>query len=116
MKSGSFSTIILIRYVTAFVFIVSGIMKIISPDIINDLELPFSSNVMLAVAVIEIICGILIFLGKYVKEASIVLLIIVAAALLLVKIPTIQSGVFSFLFNARLDVVMMVLLYILLRR
>ncbi|OKL37678.1 hypothetical protein BLL40_04170 [Domibacillus mangrovi] len=112
----SLSTIKLIRYLVAYVFITSGLMKLLSPELghyLISLGPPFSQNTVYVIAIIEIICGIFILVNKGVKLATIPLIIIMIAALLLTKVSSLQSGFVQFSFNARLDIVMLVLLYIL---
>lgn len=91
-------------------------MKLLSPELghyLISLGPPFSQNTIYVIAIIEIICGIFILLNKGVKLATIPLMIIMIAALLLTKVPSFQSGFIQFSFDARLDIVMFVLLYIL---
>jgi putative oxidoreductase len=106
----------LIRYSVAFVFITSGLMKLISEELGNTfvgLGLPYPIYFMYVVALTEIICGGLILANKHVKTASIPLILIMVAALILTKLPILHSGLISFAFNARLDIVMLALLAIL---
>lgn len=110
------SVMSLLRYVVAYVFITSGIMKFISADLGNyfiSLGLPYPLKVMYVVAIMEIISGILILFNKSVKIATVPLLVIMMAAFLLTKVPVLHSGFLPFAFNARLDVIMLVLLFIL---
>jgi putative oxidoreductase len=106
----------LIRYVVAYVFITSGLMKLISEELAHsfiNLGLPYPHILLNVVALLEIICGILLLANRSVKNASIPLLGIMIAALLLTKLPTINTGFLQFAFNARLDIVMILLLIIL---
>lgn len=112
----SVSTIHLIRYSVAFVFITSGVMKLVSEELSSyfiSFGLPFPLYLMYLVSLVEIICGILILANKQVKHATIPLITIMVAALLLTKIPILHNGFMPFAFNARLDIVMLVLLFIL---
>ncbi|RSL30538.1 DoxX family membrane protein [Salibacterium salarium] len=106
----TFSAITIIRYLTAFVFIVSGLMKIINPAILSGIDLPFSVNIMFAVALLEIICGIFIAINKQVRNAVIPLIIIILTAILITKIPLLETNILTFLFEARLDIVVLILL------
>ncbi|RSL34012.1 DoxX family membrane protein [Salibacterium salarium] len=106
----TFSAITLIRYLTAYVFIISGLMKLINPAIVSGLDLPFSVNIMFAVAMLEIICGIFIVINKQVRNAVIPLIIIILAAILITKMPLLETNILTFLFEARLDIVMLILL------
>ncbi|MFZ7945763.1 MULTISPECIES: DoxX family protein [Bacillaceae] len=115
----SLSTIKLIRYVVAYVFIISGLMKLISTELAQvflNLGLPYPHILLNVVIILEIGCGILILGNKAVKNAVIPLIAIMIAALLLTKLPVLKTGVFQFAFNARLDIVMLALLVILYNR
>jgi putative oxidoreductase len=112
----SLTTASLIRFAVAFVFITSGVMKLFSTELAEvfiGLGLPFPDILLYVTAFLEIICGILILLNRDVKKAVIPLIGIIIAAILLTKIPELNSGILSFAFKARLDIVMLVLLYIL---
>jgi putative oxidoreductase len=115
----SWSTIKLLRYVVAYVFITSGFMKLLSTELANSfigLGLPYPHLLLNIVILLEIICGILLLINKSVKNATIPLIAIMIAALVLTKVPILTSGVLQFAFNARLDIVMFVLLIILYNR
>ncbi|MCR2822000.1 DoxX family protein [Lederbergia panacisoli] len=104
------------RYVIAYVFIISGLMKLVNEDlgsVFIQLGLPFPLYLMYAVAAIEVVCGILILANKMVHHAVIPLIGIMIAAILLTKVPSLHSGFMPFAFNARLDIVMLVLLWVL---
>jgi putative oxidoreductase len=115
----SFSTMNLIRYAVAFVFIVSGLMKLLNADSANhfmNIGLPYSGLMLKVVILLEIGCGALVLANKYVKHAVIPLIAIMIAAILLTKLPLLNSGFLQFAFNARLDLVMLVLLVVLYKR
>ncbi len=115
----SLSTRNLIRYAVAYVFIISGLMKIFSLELANQflgLELPYPRLMLKLVILLEVGCGTLILVNKWVKNAVIPLMAIMAAAILLTKLPTLHTGFLQFAFNARLDLVMLVLLIILYKR
>lgn len=106
----------LIRYVVAYVFITSGFMKFWSEELANSfigLGLPFPVYFMYVVALLELFCGSLILMNKQVKPASIPLIAIMIGAILLTKVPILHAGFAQFTFQARLDIVMLVLLFIL---
>ncbi|MFZ4453175.1 DoxX family membrane protein [Salibacterium aidingense] len=111
--AGALSALRIIRCLTAFVFIVSGLMKIIHPEILNGVDLPFSLNIMMAAALVEIFCGVLLAINQQVKNAVIPLIIIILGAILLTKIPLLDNGILTFLFEARLDIVILGLLALL---
>jgi putative oxidoreductase len=115
----SVSTIKLLRYSVSYVFIISGLMKLISGDLQNyflSLGLPYSHQVMYLVAFVELICGVSILANRGVKKAAIPLIIIMIGAILITKVPVLHSGFMPFAFNARLDIIMLVLLFILYSR
>jgi putative oxidoreductase len=91
-------------------------MKLLSVDLQNyflSLSLPYPHQVLYIVAFFEIICGGLILANKEVKKATIPLIIIMVGAFLITKVPVLHSGFMAFAFNARLDIIMLVLLFIL---
>ncbi|WP_354669996.1 DoxX family protein [Paenibacillus sp. BSR1-1] len=115
----SFSTSNLIRFAVAYVFITSGLMKLMSAELASSflrLGLPYPYIVLKVVILLEIICGLLILVNKAVKNAVIPLIGIMIAALILTKLPTLNTGLLQFAFNARLDIVMIVLLFYLYKR
>ena len=115
----SLSTVSLIRYAVAFVFITSGVMKLFSTELAEvfiHLGLPFPDIMLYVTAFLEIICGILILLNRSVKNAVILLIGIMIAAIILTKFPLLNSGILPFAFKARLDIVMLLLLYILYKK
>ena len=108
-----------IRYSVAYVFIISGAMKIVSEELATtfiNLGLPYPIYFMYLIALTEIICGCLILANKKVKTASIPLILIMIAAIILTKIPLLHAGILTFAFQARLDIVMIFLLAILYRK
>ncbi|MUV37908.1 hypothetical protein JNUCC1_01714 [Lentibacillus sp. JNUCC-1] len=106
-----------ICYAVAFVFITSGIMKLISSEfqaIFMSLQVPFPESTLFLVAVTELVCGTLIAARLYVKRASIPLLLIMLVAMYLTKLPVLlKQGLLPFMFESRLDVVMIILLLLL---
>jgi len=112
----SFSSMNIIRYAVAYVFITSGLMKFISEDLTNSfisLGLPSPLYFMYVVAMLEMICGALILMNKKMKIATIPLIFIMIGALLLTKVPILHSSIAQFAFQARLDIVMLLMLFIL---
>ncbi len=106
----------LIRYAVGFVFITSALMKLVFEDFTSAFAgfgLPFPELAVLIVGLTELIAGLLIISNYYVKKAVIPLIFIIISALILTKIPLLSSGLFQFAFEARLDIVMLLLLYIL---
>nr|WP_263323122.1 DoxX family protein [Neobacillus sp. Marseille-Q6967] len=116
--NASYSMTSFIRYAVAYVFITSGALKLFSDELAQTfirLGLPFPDLMLYVTAFLEIICGLFILFNRNVKNAVIPLISIMIAALLLTKFPTIENGILHFAFNARLDIVMLVLLIILYR-
>lgn len=108
-----------ISYAVGYVFITSGVMKLLIVDFkisFINLGIPFPSTTLFLVAMIEIICGVLIIAKIYPKYATIPLIVIMIGAIILTKIPILlKQEILSFLFQARLDVVMLILLSLLFR-
>ncbi len=106
--------IIWICYAAGYVFITSGIMKLVVPDfkgMFAGLGLPFPEITLFLVAILEVSCGVLIAGRMYMKQAVPPLIVIMIGAVLITKIPMISNkGLLSFAFEARLDIVMLVLL------
>ncbi|MDC3418484.1 DoxX family protein [Aquibacillus salsiterrae] len=110
------SSMSLIRYAVAYVFLASAILKLMVPNFaitFANYGLPYPSVTVLLVAILEIVCAVLLLLNYYVKKATIPLLVIMIMALLVTKVPSLHVGFFQFAFEARLDILMIVLLYVL---
>ncbi|MRG87469.1 DoxX family protein [Salinibacillus xinjiangensis] len=106
----------LIRYIVAYVFITSGVMKLVNEELANyfmSLGLPYPILLLNLVAFCEVVGGVLILAQKWVKYATIPLIVIMVVAILLTKVPILHTGFLVFAFEARLDIVMLVLLIIL---
>ncbi|WP_238021111.1 DoxX family protein [Oceanobacillus jordanicus] len=103
-----------ICYAIGFVFIISGMMKLVDGDfrgMFASMGLPFPEATLFLVAVVELGCGILIAGRLYIHLAVPPLLLIMFGALYFSKLPTLfNEGVLSFAFAARLDIVMLILL------
>ncbi|WP_229683137.1 DoxX family protein [Virgibacillus oceani] len=107
-----------ICYACGYVFITTGVLKLLVDDfkmIFSNLGLPYPDSVLFLVAITEIVCGALIVSKMYVKRATAALIFIMLAAIFLTKIPilTTNQGFLSFAFEARLDIVMLILLVVL---
>ncbi|MFZ3577706.1 DoxX family protein [Virgibacillus sp. DJP39] len=104
-------------YTVGYVFIITGLVKLLFDDflpIFASLDIPYPATVLLIVAITEILCGAMIASGYYVKEATVPLIVIMIAAILLTKLPFLtDQGFFQFLYKARLDIVMLILLLLL---
>ncbi|MEN2766817.1 DoxX family protein [Ornithinibacillus xuwenensis] len=105
-----------ICYAIGYVFITSGVMKLVMPEFRQtffNLGLPFPESTLLLIAIIELACGALIIGRMYVRQAVIPLIIIMLGAIYLTKFPILmKQGIVSFAFHARLDIVMLILLFI----
>lgn len=106
-----------ICYATGFVFMVSGIMKLVDVNfktMFTALGLPFPEATLFLVAVAELACGMLIAARMYVHLAVAPLILIMLGALYFTKLPTLwHEGILEFAFQARLDIVLLVLLLLL---
>ena len=114
----SLSTIKLIRYAVAYVFITSGFMKIVSTETANHflgLGLPYPHIMLYLIIILEIGCGICILVNKGVQNATVPLIAIMIGAIVLTKLQSLHTGLLQFAFAAKLDVVMLCLLFILSR-
>ncbi|TFJ91979.1 DoxX family protein [Lentibacillus salicampi] len=106
-----------ICYAVGYVFLTSGILKLVSSDfqtIFMDLGLPSPSMMLFLVAITEIACSGLILAQLYVKQAAAPLILIILGAIYLTKLPIFMNqGFLQFAFDARLDIVMLILLILL---
>lgn|SRR5699024_3540485 len=105
----------MLHYTVGYVFIISGMMKWVSPElqhIFLNLGLPFSKLTLFIIAFIEMACGLLIVLRLHTRQACIPLIAIMIGALMLTKLPLMKQGLFTFAFEARLDIVMLMLLIV----
>ncbi|MFB4168798.1 DoxX family protein [Virgibacillus sp. JSM 102003] len=107
-----------ICYAVGYVFITTGILKLLVDDfkiVFSNLGLPYPESVLFLVAITEIVCGALIVSRLYLKRATAALIFIILAAIFLTKLPilTTNQGFLSFAFEARLDIVMLILLVLL---
>lgn len=106
-----------ICYAVGYVFITSGIMKLLDPEFqntFNNLGLPFPGTMLFIVAIVEVACGMLLLGRMYVNQASVALIIVMAGAIYLTKIPILTAqGILEFAFEARLDIIMLIFLILL---
>lgn|SRR5690625_2307242 len=107
-------------YIVGYVFIISGIMKLIMGDFLATfvgIGVPYPEIAIFILSIIEISCGAFIIAHLYVRQAAIPLIVVMVGAILLTKVPILlEDGILSFLFHARLDVVMLTLLILLWKR
>lgn len=106
-----------ICYAIGYVFIVSGIMKLImggALDLFHNLGIPYPETSVFLLSIVEIGCGAFIVARLYIKQAVIPLVIVMIGAIVLTKIPVLLGdGVLSFLFSSRLEVILLVFLLLL---
>ncbi|SDQ05354.1 DoxX protein [Virgibacillus subterraneus] len=106
-----------ICYAVGYVFITTGILKLLVNDfkiVFSNLGLPYPESILFLVAITEIVCGALIVSRMYLKRATAALIFIILAAIFLTKLPILTNqGFLSFAFEARLDIVMLILLVLL---
>lgn len=106
-----------ICYAVGYVFLTSGILKLLVSDFkatFMSLGLPFPESALFLVAMTEIACSAFILARLYVKQAAAPLILIILGAIFLTKLPIlINQGFLQFAFDARLDVVMLILLLLL---
>ncbi|WP_084715748.1 DoxX family protein [Virgibacillus sp. SK37] len=106
-----------ICYAVGYVFITSGIVALLVSDfrgIFHNLGIPFPEATLFLVAITEVVCGMLLVGRMYIHLAVPPLILIMLGALYLTKIPVLLTeGFLSFAFEARLDIVMLILLIIL---
>ncbi|WP_067727915.1 DoxX family protein [Oceanobacillus damuensis] len=104
-------------YAVGYVFIISGILKLVDGDFkgtFASIGLPFPELTLFLVAIVELACGMLIAGRMYMRLAVPPLILIMLGALYFTKIPVLWTeGFLSFAFNARLDIVMIILLILL---
>ncbi|GAB7388201.1 hypothetical protein BSNK01_20380 [Bacillaceae bacterium] len=113
----SFSTTA-IRYVVGGVFVLVGFLKWFSEEFglmkFERIGMPFPEVTVLVVGSVELICGSLLLFNLHVRKAVIPLLIVMAGAIGLTKVPLlVRSGFWTFAFEARLDIVLTALLLVL---
>lgn len=109
-----------IRYAVGYVFITSGVMKLIMGDALamfKTLGMPFPEITVFILSILEISCGAFIIARLYVKHAVLPLIVVMIGAIVLTKFPVLSGdGIVSFLFSARLEVVMLIFLLLLWRQ
>jgi uncharacterized membrane protein YphA (DoxX/SURF4 family) len=108
-----------ICYAAGYVFIASGILKFVDGSfkgMFLQLGLPFPETSLFLVAIVELGCGMLIVGRMYLKLAVPPLILIMLGALYMTKIPVLlNEGFLKFAFEARLDIVMLILLLLIWR-
>src|SRR5699024_11509204 len=91
-------------YMVGYVFIISGIMKLIMGDFLAtfvSMGMPFPEVTIFILAIVEISCGAFIISRLYVRQAAAPLVIVMIGAIFLVKVPILlDDGVLYFLFHS----------------
>jgi uncharacterized membrane protein YphA (DoxX/SURF4 family) len=109
-----------ICYTVGYVFIASGILKFLDGSfkgMFIQMGLPFPETTLFLVALTELGCGMLILSRMYVKLAVPPLVLIMFGAIYITKIPVLlNEGFLRFAFEARLDIVMLILLLLIWQR
>lgn len=104
-------------YAVGYVFLTSGVLKLLDSDFkatFISLGLPFPETVLFLVAITEIACSAFLFARLFVKQAVAPLILIMLGAIFLTKLPILMNqGFLQFAFDARLDIVMLILLILL---
>lgn len=102
-------------FTIGYVFITSGVVKLLNGDfriIFANLGLPYPDLFLFFIAIAEITCGALLCARIYIKQATTLLIVIMIGAILLTKLPYLANGAYlHFLFEARLDIILLILLF-----
>lgn len=104
---------LLIRLMVGFVFLTEGIQKFIYPDQLGvgrfiKIGIPSPHVMAPFVGVVEIVCGLLLVLGKGTRLASIPLLIDISVAIFTTKLPMLlQEGFWKTAHESRVDYCML---------
>lgn len=112
--------IILIRCSVGVIFLSEGLQKFLFPDAVGaarfeSIGIPYPEFAALFVGSFEIICGLLVLIGLWVRLAVIPLLVIIITAIITTKIPILlSSGFFKMAHEARTDYAMLLSLIFLL--
>ncbi|QKY70803.1 DoxX family protein [Lentibacillus sp. CBA3610] len=106
-----------ICYAVGYVFLTSGVLKLVVSDFkatFMSLGLPFPETMLFLVAITEIACSAFIISRLYVRQAAAPLILIMLGAIFLTKLPILMNqGFLQFAFDARLDIIMLILLLLL---
>lgn len=102
--------VILIRILVGWVFISEGLQKFLFPAALGvgrfaKIGIPDPHLSAPLVAVVEIVCGALVILGLWTRQAAVPLLIVIGVAVWTTKIPMLHhhEGVWAMLHEARTD-------------
>jgi putative oxidoreductase len=110
----------IIRYLTSYIFLLEGALKWINTDasilFFITLGIPYPTMMVLLVGTIEVVCGSMLLFNVYISRAVTPLLFVMIVAISLTKIPIfLDYGFLAFAHESRLDVIMIILLFVLWR-
>ncbi|HEX4006153.1 MAG TPA: DoxX family protein [Acidobacteriaceae bacterium] len=101
--------VVLIRILVGWVFLSEGIQKFLFPAALGygrfaRLGLPDPHVLAPVVGAAEILCGVLVILGLWVRLAAVPLMIVIAVAIWTTKVPILHhEGIWPMLHEARTD-------------
>ena len=110
---------IFIRIAVGLIFLTQGILKYTDPHLgverFARIGFPHAAFTAHVVGAFEIVCGLLVLVGRYVRIAALPLLIIILTAIVTTKIPELtHSGFWFMVSDARTDFAMLMCLLFLL--
>jgi uncharacterized membrane protein YphA (DoxX/SURF4 family) len=96
------------------VFIISGLLKLVDSSFTQNfamMGMPLPEISVYAVGLLEFGCGMLILGRLYLRLAAVILFFIMIGAILVASLPMVfTEGILTFLFEIRLNVILMILL------
>jgi|SRR5699024_4434547 len=101
-------------YAVGYVFIISGLLKLVDSSFTQNfamMGMPLPEISVYAVGLLEFGCGMLILGRLYLRLAAVILFFIMIGAILVASLPMVfTEGILTFLFEIRLNVILMILL------
>ena len=101
-------------YAVGYVFIISGLLKLVDSSFAQNfamMGMPLPEISVYAVGLLEFGCGMLILGRLYLRLAAVILFFIMIGAILVASLPMVfTEGILTFLFEIRLNVILMILL------
>jgi putative oxidoreductase len=101
--------VILIRILVGWVFVSEGIQKFLFPAALGwgrfaKIGIPYPHITAPVVGAVEILCGAMVILGLWLREACVPLLVVIGVAIWTTKVPVLHhQGVWAMLHEARVD-------------
>lgn len=101
--------VILIRILVGWVFVSEGIQKFLFPAALGwgrfaRIGIPYPHIAAPLVGAVEILCGAMVIFGVWMREACVLLLIVIGVAIWTTKVPMLRHpGVWAMLHEARAD-------------